>query len=565
MNFVSRPLRAVATLALLLSATSALAQVPSTADPSRLIDRHGGAPRATPSANIVIEKSGDEVAPAKGSTQKVFVLKNVVLEGSTVYGAAGPRSAYEKFVGQSVSFADLQTIAGAMTAQYRNDGYILSRVVLKPQKVGGGEVHFQALEGYVDAIQLTGEIKGDKELIEAFANKIKTERPLNAKTLERYLLLMDDLPGVTARSVLKASPTQKGASNLIVTLLDQSYEASLQGDNRGNRFIGPYQLTAVGAVNSAFGMYDRNTLRLAASSDFDELLYGEYVSEFQLGTEGTRLTSRIAAAETRPGSTLSSLDLHGTSKLLEFAVLHPALRSRDENLFLRSVFRLQNSDNESLGVELFEDHVRHISAGLDYDVTDTWAGINRMGLTVTQGLEIFDSTSDGTGRSRITGEHDFTRFNANYTRVQDIAGDVSLFASVDGQASLDPLLSSEQYGIGGESYGRAYDGGEIVGDHGLAGILELRYSGSMDDQSIVRSYQPYIFYDAGAVWLIDKAVGEQSRESLTSAGLGTRFNLVEDFSGYVELSFPITRDVGSKGNDESRIFFNVIKRFGADS
>ena len=546
---------------LVLFSTSAYAQVPTTVDPGRLLDRLDRGSRPAPSRSVVIERSGDEVAPAQGDTKKVFVLNRIVLKGSSVYGEEGPVEAYKKWVGQSVSFADLQAIAQAMTAHYRNEGYVLSRVVLSPQKIAGGVVHYTAVEGYVDEVTIAGEVRGDRALIESYASKIKASRPLNAKTLERYMLLMDDLPGVTARSVLKASPSRQGASSLTIQLEDDRYDVTLRADNRGNKFIGPYQLQAIAAYNSAFGAFDRNTFRVISTAEFEELLYGEFINELQIGKEGTQLLSRIASARTEPGSTLAALDIEGETHLFEVAAVHPFIRSRTNNLFGRLEFRAQNSRNDSLGSELFNDQVRHLALGFDFDITDSWSGINRINTTVTQGLDVLGATEDGTNRSRTDGEHEFTKINILASRVQDITDDIAIFAQVTGQATNDPLLTSEQFGIGGEGIGRAYDGAELLGDHGFAGIIELRYRGIPEGDSVVQSYEPYIFYDGGTAWLKNPGAGEEKRESLTSTGVGTRFNLEDDYSGYLELSLPLTRDVASKGDDDARLFFNVSKRF----
>ena len=560
----SRPthyLSLIAASIMLALPTVALAQVPTTVDPGRILDRLDRGARSTSSKSVVIERSGDDAAPAKGDTNKVFTLSRIVLQNSSVYGEAGPQEAYQKWVGQSVSFADLQAIAQAMTAHYRNEGYILSRVVLSPQKISGGVVTYKAVEGYIDAVEITGETSGDRALLESYAKKIKAERPLNAKTLERYILLMDDLPGVTARSVLKASSAQQGASTLTIQLKDDRYDVALQADNRGNKFIGQYQLQALAAYNSAFGIYDRNTFRLLGSSDFEELRYGEFTNELQLGNEGTQLITRIASARTEPGSTLSALEIEGETNLIEIAVEHPLIRSRTRNLFGRGEFRAQNSKNESLGSELFNDQVRHFALGLDFDAADSWAGINRINATITQGLDVLGATEDGANRSRTDGEHEFTKLGASVSRVQDITDSVSLFGLVNGQVSNDPLLTSEQFGVGGASVGRAFDGAELLGDHGFSGVIELRYRGIPEGESIVQSYEPYIFYDGGTVWLKNPGAGEEKRESLTSTGVGTRFNLVGDYSGSMELSLPLTRDVASKGDDDARFFFNLSKRF----
>jgi hypothetical protein len=57
--------------------------------------------------------------------------------------------------------------------------------------------------------------EGDRSLrpmlLKSRAKKIQESRPLEASVLERYLLLTDDLPGMSARAILRPSNTTSGA------------------------------------------------------------------------------------------------------------------------------------------------------------------------------------------------------------------------------------------------------------------------------------------------------------------------------------------------------------------
>ena len=81
--------------------------------------------------------------------------------------------------------------------------------------------------------------------------------PLLAKDLERYLLLIDDLPGVTVESVLLPSKDEPGASELILSLKHKKYGANGGIDNRGSKFNGPFQFKAGASSNSALGLYEK--------------------------------------------------------------------------------------------------------------------------------------------------------------------------------------------------------------------------------------------------------------------------------------------------------------------
>lgn len=203
-----------------------------------------------------------------------------MVEGSTVYDEGDFAKIVAEFKGKEVSFADLSRITNNMTRKYREDGYIFSRVVLPPQKIQNGVVRVQAVEGRVENVEVTGNYKDRGGLIRSMANKIHSAGPTNTRDIERYLLLIDDLPGITARSFVKPSQTQ-GAGDLVIVVEQDPFEGSATIDNHGTRFVGPWRGELVGAFNSLFGIHDRTTLRTIIASQSEELQYGEITHEEQ--------------------------------------------------------------------------------------------------------------------------------------------------------------------------------------------------------------------------------------------------------------------------------------------
>ena len=537
-----------------------LAQVPTSADPgivSRSLEREDRN-RGKLDGNIVLPQMEDQAI--EGSTEKVFTLSDVVVEGSTVYKAGDFNKVIAEFKGQDVSFADLSRITNNMTRQYREDGYIFSRVVLPPQKIQNGVVRVQAVEGRVENVEVTGDYKDRGGLIRSMANKIHSAGPTNTRDIERYLLLIDDLPGITARSFVKPSQTQ-GAGDLVIVVEQDMFEGSATLDNRGTRFVGPWRGEVVGAFNSLFGIHDRTTLRGIVASQSEELQYGEIIHEEQMFTEGLRVKGRYAITSTKPGGSISALGIEGDSELFDFEALYPIIRSREVNLGLNGGFNANNTTTELSGIEVGRDRIRSARLNSTFDFTDDLRGINQFDLGFTKGLDVFDATSDGIGRSRANGEHDFLRFNATATRVQDLwLPGVSALVSATGQYSSDPLLASEEFTVGGAGFGRGYDSGEIAGDKGYAGLLELRYSDAVAN-SLLQTYQLYSFVDYGKVKNINPVVGEAEEDSLTSVGAGVRYNLNYDLSGYLEVDKPLNKQVNAEGDDDTRVFMTLTKRF----
>lgn len=502
-----------------------------------------------------------ESADGKGlDTKKSFTLHHVVLDGSTVYTPQQVDELSKDYLGKPTSFADLYTLSRTLTAHYREDGYIISKVILPPQKIKNGTVHLQAVEGRIVNVKVVGNVPDKNNLIHDMANKIKSSGPANTKHLERYLLLINDLPGIHARSVVQPDEKIPGAADVIITVEEKKFEGSVSFDNRGSKFLGPYNATAVGAFNSLFGIHDRTTLRGITTVGTDEMRFMDITHEEQLGTEGTRLKGRFAITSTKPGGDLESLDIRGLSRLFDLEVMHPLIRNRQYNVNLIGGFTAINSDTDILGVNTGDDNIRLIRGGGHVDFTDPFAGVNQIDAEIAQGIFLFGTSDEGVGRSRASGEPNFTRENFTATRLQDIWGPFSVKLSGTGQNSNDPLWVTEQFAIGGPEFGRAYDTGEITGDSGLAGLVELRYTGEPPG-GFLQNYQFYGYYDGGKVWNNEVAFGEIDSASLASAGFGVRFNTEYDFTGYVELDKPLTRPVNSESDNGSRLFFSILKRF----
>ena len=66
-------------------------------------------------------KSGEEVPPDAGTFS--FVLRDLRVEGATVYGADDLRRLYAGKLGTRITLAEVYGIARAITGKYRDDGH----------------------------------------------------------------------------------------------------------------------------------------------------------------------------------------------------------------------------------------------------------------------------------------------------------------------------------------------------------------------------------------------------------------------------------------------------------
>lgn len=532
--------------------------VPQSVAPGQIEKRFEApaAPRATPEP--AIPRLEGEVPPALAGTVR-FTLSGIEIEGATVFQEAEFVPLYEPLLARDVTLADIYKIAAAITAKYQEKGYILSRAIVPEQQVSLGIIRIRVVEGYLDQIVFRGDINGPADLLQSYAEKITHVQPLRRDVLERYLLLMSDLPGVTLTHALTPSPAGEGAHTLTIALQHKSVEGFVRADNRGSRYVGPYQLWAGIGLNSVFGLYESTRMRFITAAQTEELRYVDLAHTENIGTEGTKMTLSANHSRSFPGFTLEDDNIESRGFQAEASVAHPAVRSKDEDLFLTSRFTLRNSERDEQGVGVFDDRLRVIRAGLRYGFTDGLKGRNSISLEGSQGIAGLGATeNDSTTLSRRGGRHDFTKATIDLFRYQPLFPQWGAQFTATGQKSAHKLLLSEQIGIGGEGFGRAYDPSEVTGDDGVAFRVELQRDGSFGD-GLLRQYQVYGFYDAGEVW----TRGSDDGAALASVGLGARVLADGGLLGSLELAKPLTRPVQAMGDDgkDVRLFFTITASF----
>jgi hemolysin activation/secretion protein len=491
-----------------------------------------------------------------------MMVKKVIFTHGSVYAEPVLQKLTAKYINREILLGDLYKLAADITRLYREDGYLLSRAVIPPQRIGAdGIVHIQIVEGFVDAIIYEGELQQLSDKAKAVAAKIKDSRPLNSRDLERSLLLMRDLPGLQIESVLKPSATQPQASDLVIILKRKKINLALSSNNEGSKYVGPYMANLVLAVNSPFGDEDQFIAQAARVRKSKQLKHWHVMYHRFVGTAGTKLTLGGSWTKTRPGKILAVLGVIKDAKSLNFAIQYPLLRSRSSSLYCGLNFIIQNARSGFFGqLTATKDKLRIISADLTWDVADRWRGINLVHLEISQGLTGFGSTKNSYAyKSRQSGHPDFTRINLEASRLQMLAGNFSLYALLEGQYALSPLLSSERFSYGDSSNFKAYRDAPLSGDTGLKGKMELRYARYFESP-VLQSYQVYGFYSYGTVWNKKISLDEHKRTSAPGIGAGLRLLLLKNVNFNLEYDQPLRTKIGLNKN-HGMILFNISKKF----
>lgn len=564
MSFFGMPriMSAFGVLCVVGVAVPAAAQAP--ADPSRIEERFRTGP-AVPEigAPLALPSSEEDLAPAAADAQ-VFQISGVIFEGNKTLEDSQLQAIASEYLNRDITFADIQELASRVTAAYRDAGYILTRAVAPPQRVGGGQLRIQVLEGFIDGTEIQGDAGGALPFLRRHAERIAAAKPLTADILERELLLAGDIAGFTVRSILTPSQTTPGAADLTLVVERDAFEGYAAVDNLGSRYLGREELVGAVFANDVFGTAGRLGFTGVIAPDGDpELAYGSVSLQQPLTSSGLSLFASVSYSETRPGRELELIDTKGQAKSVRVDLSYPIVRSRDLNVIGTVGFAASDVRSENFAVNpTFEDRLRSLKADVFVNALDQWGGFNTGQLTFTQGVTIFNGSQSGDlNLSRINADSKFSRLNAEVTRWQPIGNQLGLLVGVAGQTSFnEDLLAGEEVGFGGSSYGRGFDPSEIAGETGLAGKVEAQWF-VPHQSSVVQAPELYTFYETATVKQVTLLPGEDDRQTIRSAGVGVRASVADMAKVNLYIAKPIGRDVVAERDRDARVFFSISSSF----
>ncbi|MDH5749541.1 MAG: BamA/TamA family outer membrane protein, partial [Rhodospirillales bacterium] len=374
------------------------------------------------------------------------------------------------------------------------------------------------------------------------------------------LLLVNDLKGISARGVLRPAAEGRGASELYVKVDYKLYDFSTKVDNRGSKYTGTMMGTISAGLNSMLGLGEHLSVTSKVStSDPRELKSIDLTYGMPLGDRGLNVTIAGGFSYSIPGFTLRDLSVRTNTAYGEFDLSYPFIRTREETLTGSLGYTHRDTTVEMLGERFSRDRLRMGRAAMGYTNRGFLGGVTALNLDMTQGLPVFDATDPDAGTmSRADAKTSFTKFGLSFAHARQLFYGVGVLLSATAQYSMDPLPSSEEYTVGGASFGRPYDEGEISGEHGAAVSIELSRVFRFENPYI-SSVRPYWFYDFGVAWDDQTESSAGGRSSLASSGFGVSADFIYGLKMSAEFARPLTRVpvTTSKLHDGDRYSFSL--------
>ncbi len=504
--------------------TSVYAQAPPDAGAVRQqVERQREPQEPKPSAST---PTTDKPA-GEGAASPMVTINEFRFTGNRLLSNETLNASLQEYLRRPLTFEELQKAVASVGDAYRKAGWIV-RAYLPMQDIKDGAVTVAIVEAKYGETRLEGgpPKRVPFERLEPILSKRQAKgAPLKAAALDRALLLINDLPGITASGHLAAG-AQEGETDLILKVQDDAvFTGEAVVDNTGSRSTGELREIVTANLNSPFHRGEQFGATLLHSEGVN---YLHALGTMPLGKNGWRVGAHASHLQYDVVSNeFAALDIEGTSTDFGLDTTYALVRSRAQNLSLSVGIDRSKFDNESNGITTSSYAISAVDVSVHGYRFDSVAGggINVGSLAVVYGkADLSDSPNQAIDAITTNVDGGFTKVNFFVSRQQYITETISAYGSVSGQFASSNLDSSEKFYLGGVAGVRAYPASEAGGDEGLLATLEGR-------MRLPFGLNATVFYDWGQVTVNsdNNFVGAATLNSYSLQGAGTSLSWTSSF------------------------------------
>lgn len=485
--------------------------------------------------------------PKAASAELTITLKGFVFSGNTLIASSVLEKRLADFLGKPLTFAQLQEITDRVASDYRDAGW-LARAILLPQDFAEGVLKVHIIEARFGLLRqkvpnLENKPRIDTEIVSRMVDRhLPAGEPISAARLDRVLMLLEELPGLSAQGSLTAGAREGETDLLLLTQGDPLLSGEARLDNNGSRSTGPERLTGRLNVASLLGWGDTLSAQWLKTegSDYGRLAYSKVLNAdgWVGGLNLSDMRYRLV------GSDFSSLRANGVSTSTGAELSIPLHRSRQ--LSSNYLFNLDEKhfSNYSQGAVTTQYVIRTASAGISGQRQDAWfgGGVTQGSFVWLAGMLDLDGSPNQANDSTTTQtDGGFQKVRYQFSRQQTLLSDLSLSMSWSGQRANKNLDSAEKFYLGGASGVRAYPSSEAGGADGDLIFVEL-------SKKLADGVNMTAFYDWGRVRVNvnNNYSGAPSRNELDLKGGGLSLNWISPVGFQARLTW--SRRLGDNPN-----------------
>ena len=456
------------------------------------------------------------------------VIRSFKVEGDNPFDAARTAALLQPFTGEVPNLDRLQEAAVALEKALRAAGFGFFRVTLPPQETTS-EIILKVVRFPVGKLAVTGNKHFDEANVRASLPPLSEGQTPNTQALARALAVANENPAKRITAAFKEGGKPDTIDvNLEVTDNRPYYAFAQLNNSGGGGNTGNWRLTGGISHANLWNLDHQATLTYTTAPE-----HWSAVKQFGFNYKapiyawGGVVTAYYSYSTVFSGVVADAFNVTGGGRfggLTYTQYFAPSGDYRDyfsvgidDKYFINNTRFIQS--NAAVGGNA---RTRPLTLGYTGRLEKQWG-------TLGFNLEYLRNLSGGRDNNtaaylaspRAGADASWSAWRASTDVSFALPQQWTLALKARGQVGREPLLSGEQFGIGGSSSVRGVGDRALSGESGISTGLELGSPQYFETTRLVG------FIEGGTVWREHRGVpvaGTLGRESLASAGFGLRFN-----------------------------------------
>jgi hemolysin activation/secretion protein len=470
-------------------------------------------------------------------------------------------------LGDGKQISDIKAAAALLEKTYHDRGYGTVFVDVPEQDVADGVVRLRVTEGKIRAEKIDGAKYFSERDIAKAIPEAKAGTVPNLKELQQQIADVNaQSPDRSVVPILKAGPVP-GTMDLELKATDTlPLHGSIELDDNYTAATKPLRSSVALSYGNLFAALDEISLQYQDSpQDFGQVsvVNANYLSRpfwdgFKLS--GYFINSNSNVADVGSGS--GALGVLGKRQIMGLALNLPSTTS--------------TAYSDTLTLSLEYKHFRDVitpGGGSDQLITPisytnisfAYTGVWRtphfestLNITPDFGLRGAPNSAEDFENKRFLGRPNYFYVRWDGSVTAHLPGDYRATVRLAGQDTLEPLITNEDYSIGGSDGVRGYLEAEELGD--LAIKSTVQFQTPTWSWHVPQLFNVIAFFDAGRSRTLSPLSGQEAAVDLLSTGLGVNLFPGHWFNGTLTWADPL-RTGSYTRRGETRWLFMVRGAF----
>lgn len=435
-------------------------------------------PKPPPTLILPPPSPPKEEIPGELPLERVYI-KKIIVTGSTVFSEKDLAKVTAPYENRELTNEDLEALRKDLTFFYINNGYITSGAIIPDQNVIDGVISLKIIEGELKNI----EIEKNKWLRDSFYRKriaLGAEPPLKIDNLQKRLSILQEDPRIQRLNAELKPGAKRGESDLKVTVEEKIPIKFWTGyDNYISDSVGGEQVQATGAILSLTESGDILSVTYGRADGLNPKIDAWYSLPFT--ARDTTLTLRYRKnSYDLVREEFEDLDIETDTDIYSIRLRHPIYKSLNHEVALALIGEHQKQETTLLDIPFSfepgsEDGETKVTA-LRFEQEWTYRTQTQViaaNSRFSKGIDALDATKREPG----IPDGEFFAWLGQFQWARRFKPlDTQLIFRSYLQFTDDPLVSLEQFAVGGRYTVRGYPENFFVRDKAVVASLESRIS-----------------------------------------------------------------------------------------